>query len=150
MSLFPGNMERRKLLHLPYAMALAATALIFLVIGLGIGLAQPYVSQSVSKVTGPSQFTWTYGTVSLGPRTGGYSIYLYFYTVGIGTLSSGISVNGQVYQLFLPTGISFSVSIIWQNTTVSSFSSSGLRSCNAQPYIFTPQGPYAEQNFSCP
>src|SRR5579864_5557869 len=80
--------------HVPYSVVIVSVALIFLGIGIGIGLSQPYVSQSISKVTGPSQFTFVYGTVSLGPRDGGYPIYVYFYTTVIGTLSAGVGANG--------------------------------------------------------
>jgi len=133
--------------HKRYFIAIAAVALITLTVGVGIGLAYQYVSGSASQLYANTKFTFVVGTVSIGQPITGYPIYIYFDTV-VGTLSAAIFANGYVYQLYLPSGATYSVSIVWQNTTASSYFSTGLTKCNANPHSFTPYGNYVRQDFS--
>ncbi|TMI15268.1 hypothetical protein E6H35_02780 [Candidatus Bathyarchaeota archaeon] len=117
------------------------TAIVAGGIGFGLGnLAKPVGTSPLSQ----QSFTYAHGVVDIGRS--GTPVAIYFDNQVTGTLSSTVGGSAHKYQLYLPTGDSYQVTIYWYE---SSGYSTTLQSCAARPQPFTPTGSDYAQDFLC-
>jgi hypothetical protein len=134
--------------HDKFIAAIIIGVVVTAVIAGGIGYGLGSVSRTLTLGTSPQPqqqaFTFTHGTVEISQT--GTPVAIYFDNQVTGTLSSTIGGSGHNYQLYLPTGRSYQVTVYWYQ---SSSYSVNLQSCAARPQPFTTTGSDYTQNFLC-
>ena len=114
--------------------------------GIGYGLGSVSRTLGTSPQPKPTSFTYTHGSVNIGRSGSQYTPFaIYFDNQYTGTLASTI-FSGGTYQLYLPSGNVYQVTIYWYQ---SSFSGTTLQNCTARPSPFTPTGSSYTQEFLC-
>ncbi len=116
--------------------------------GVGYGLGRLNNTSSSSSLPQATQFTFTHGTVTMDPSNPGKPYAISFDSQTTGTLGSSIYSNGEFYQLYLPIGITYTVTVRWLNTDYGS-QYFGVHVCTARPGVFIPSGSDYTQNFIC-
>ena len=87
------------------------------------------------------------GTVSLSAQHQGTASVILFYNITAGNLSSIVFTN-QSYEIWLPIGYNYAVTMQWVNLTSTS-PAFGMHVCTATPSSFTAANPSDTQNFTC-
>jgi hypothetical protein len=116
--------------------------------GIGYGLGSLGNPTGTSPQPQSTQFTYTHGSVTMDSTNQGTPYLINFDSQNHGTLSSSVGSNGQIFQLYLPVGITYTVTIRWLNTSYGS-QYFGVHVCTARPGVFTPSGSDYTQNFIC-
>ena len=132
--------------HDKFIAAIIIGVVVTAVVAGGIGYGLGSVSRALGTSPQPQQqsFTYTHGTVDIGQA--GTPVTIYFDNQVTGTLSSTIGGSNHNYQLYLPSGKAYQVTVYW-------YQSCGywvnLQSCAARPQPFTPTGSDYSQDFLC-
>lgn len=130
--------------HDKYIGAIIAVGVVALLVGAAFGyglgsLARPLGTSPLPQGT---QFTFVHGTVNIYPHSG-TAFGVYFDNQNTGTLTSVVGGQGLNYQLYLPTGNTYQVTIYYFTSV------SGTQSCSARPSPFTSTGSSYTQDFLC-
>jgi hypothetical protein len=141
--------------HDKFIAAIIIAVVVTAIVSGGIGFGVGSLGRALSSSTQPqaTQFTFSHGTVSMDPTHNGKPYSINFDSQGTATLSSSIGYytsdpNTSVYQVYLPTGVTFTITIRWINTTYGS-PDFGVHTCTARPGVFVPSGSDYTENFIC-
>ena len=110
--------------------------------GLGYGVGSLGKTSGTSPIPQGMQFTYLHGTINIYPHSG-TAFGVYFDNQNTGTLSAVAGGQDAKYQLYLPTGNTYQVTIYYYNQL------SGTQSCTARPSPLVPTGSDHTQDFSC-
>jgi hypothetical protein len=128
---------------------IAVTAVIAGGVGYGLGYRVESLSQSLRTSSQQTRVTFVHGSVAI--QTTAYAQLIppafdsiRFASDTIGTFSSA-ALFASSYDLYLPTGTTYIVTIFWINTTTAY----PIISCTPTPGVFTPSGLDEPQSFSC-
>ena len=127
--------------HKKYIIAMIVVGIIGLIAG-GLITQAFLVPPDVTDVTG----TVTLNT-QITNQSHGIANHILFGSTDTGNLSSAISSPDHSYQVFLPIGETYTVTIQWVNVTSSL--AIDVFTCAATPGSFSSSDPNATQNFSC-
>jgi hypothetical protein len=134
--------------HTAYIIAIVLLAVllpIFGVIGFFAGVGSN-ISPTSPQPQSP-QFTFTHGIVRMSQLNPGIAVAIKFDSQHTGTLGSEVYADNG-YGVWLPTGITYTITVHWLNSTVGS-PYYGDHQCTTQPGIFTTSGSDYTQDFLC-